>query len=825
MLRQNRSAGRDCSWTAPHRRLRVEPLEDRRLLAITVDTLLDVVDDGDGVTSLREAIATANSTSENEINFSVTGEISIGSELPAISSDLTIEGPGPELLRIDAGNGLDGEFGTGDGWRIFLISDGDGGSELDVTLTGLTLTGGDTPNGVDDSPQINGPAGGAVASLENLTVIDSVISGNATGDGANSSAAFGIGGTGGYGGGIFAGYGRLRVLSSTISGNKTGTNGFGTVQDGRGGQGGGIAAINATVEIMSSVISDNTTAGRSAYGGGVATAYANLMVSESLIIGNSTDGSFASGGGIGHRFGNLTIENSTIANNQAQGNGAGGGGVYARIPEVYGVAKLSASTISGNTTTEAEGGGVESRAYSMTLNSVTITRNSAPIGNGGGVASFGGNYGQVQIANSIIASNGQDDLANTSDFGNPFVSGGYNLVGDVEQSSDILDAFNQPGDSVGIVSPLLAPLADNGGPTQTHALLPGSPALDAGRAMFVNVAREGVANQSSDFDDEFLANRAIDGNTATPTHTLIDDSNPHWQVELAAEHTISEIVLHNRDDCCQSRLRDITVQILDNFDNVVFTSELLNPENVLGGSMVNVGPETLHLDLVELTGSAVAGRKVLVTRTPDPDFSGSGGVGPVGEENVLSLGEVEIFAVDQRGRPRVVDGGSGLRQDIGAYEAQTSPTLLLGDADNNFVVEGGDLLAVTNNFGSTGMANGLLLGDANDDGSVDGGDLLAVTNNFGSTAGQTAAAIVSDEASDEAFAVYPEVTIAVKKQAVRLAEASGSLSTNAARDELLLLAAESVVSQRDDGFMETDLNEEESQAAAAETIFEVPPLV
>lgn len=59
--------------------------------------------------------------------------------------------------------------------------------------------------------------------------------------------------------------------------------------------------------------------------------------------------------------------------------------------------------------------------------------------------------------------------------------------------------------------------------------------------------------------------------------------------------------------------------------------------------------------------------------------------------------------------------------------------VLFGDADNDLAVSGSDLLAVTNNFGNTGPADGLLLGDADDDGAVSGSDLLAVTNNFGST--------------------------------------------------------------------------------------------
>jgi len=61
--------------------------------------------------------------------------------------------------------------------------------------------------------------------------------------------------------------------------------------------------------------------------------------------------------------------------------------------------------------------------------------------------------------------------------------------------------------------------------------------------------------------------------------------------------------------------------------------------------------------------------------------------------------------------------------------------VLFGDADNDLAVSGSDLLAVTNNFGNTGLDDGLLLGDADDDGAVSGSDLLAVTNNFGNTAG------------------------------------------------------------------------------------------
>lgn len=88
-------------------------------------------------------------------------------------------------------------------------------------------------------------------------------------------------------------------------------------------------------------------------------------------------------------------------------------------------------------------------------------------------------------------------------------------------------------------------------------------------------------------------------------------------------------------------------------------------------------------------------------------------------------------------------------QGVVVYEPFNAVQVLFGDADNDLAVAGSDLLAVTNNFGATGPADGLLLGDADDDGAVAGSDLLAVTNNFGSTlgSGNLQAAAVPEPAS------------------------------------------------------------------------------
>ena len=118
------------------RPLRVELLEDRRLLAVvTVDTDLDVVDFNDGVTSLREAIFATNTVpgaDEIVFDFGHDGPATIlleHGELE-ITDELSITGDGPDLLTIDAQQQS----------RIFNITAETG----DFTIAGMTLTGGQT---------------------------------------------------------------------------------------------------------------------------------------------------------------------------------------------------------------------------------------------------------------------------------------------------------------------------------------------------------------------------------------------------------------------------------------------------------------------------------------------------------------------------------------------------------------------------------------------------------------------------------------------------------------------------------------------------------
>ena len=140
----------------------------------------------------------------------------------------------------------------------------------------------------------------------------------------------------------------------------------------------------------------------------------------------------------------------------------------------------------------------------------------------------------------------------------------------------------------------------------------------------------------------YSSDLAVDGNLGNFTHTCNTDNDATWEVDLGSMEPIGLIVLHNRTSCCGSRLRDITVSILNaDGTQVLFESELLNPENELGA--FPLGPANLTIDLVVETGGTVTGQIVRVKRAWDDDLSGGGDGSNLDEGNVLSLAEVQVF--------------------------------------------------------------------------------------------------------------------------------------------------------------------------------------
>jgi hypothetical protein len=233
-----------------------------------------------------------------------------------------------------------------------------------------------------------------------------------------------------------------------------------TIQHGLAVTGGGISNAG-TLTVSNSIVSGNrvyATGFLFPAGGGISNS-GTLTINKSTLTGNiaSTGSTAAFGGGIyGTNNGTVIINASTLAENSASGSAyhpsGSGGGIFI----ISGVVLISNSTITKNGAS-AQGGGIWGRAK---INNSTISGNSAPSG--------GGIYGTATLQNSIVA----NSVSGANCVGT-IISDGYNL------SSDSSCNLTGPGD-LNNTDPMLGPLQNNGGPTQTMALPSGSPAIDAG---------------------------------------------------------------------------------------------------------------------------------------------------------------------------------------------------------------------------------------------------------------------------------------------------------------------------------------------------------
>jgi hypothetical protein len=191
-----------------------------------------------------------------------------------------------------------------------------------------------------------------------------------------------------------------------------------------------------------------------------------------------------------------------------------------------------------------------------------------------------------------------------------------------------------------------------------------------------NVAPGRPATQSST-NGGYGPQLAVNTNLSDFTHTLAGVNLPAtWEVNLSSNHGIGAVTLWNRANN-RSRLRDITVRIRTADGTATnYTSALLNPENVLGGGGIGAGPANLSLNLTQLTGGLVIGGRIHVTRTPDPDNSGTGGATSTSEPDVLSLAEVEVFAVPMSTTTNGVFAGAFLTDAASAMKNVNATALI-----------------------------------------------------------------------------------------------------------------------------------------------------
>jgi hypothetical protein len=287
-----------------------------------------------------------------------------------------------------------------------------------------------------------GAAGGGIYNAGNLTLSNCIVAGNSAGFGGSGGTTiqgtyYGLGGNGGGGGGIYNA-GSLQLYNSTISGNSAGDGAYNPMRGpgANGGAGGGICGGNLTAN--SCTFSFNS-AGNGGHGGG-----------------SDLNGGEGGNGGLGgaiYGMGSMALTNCTFGGNSAGQAGAGGGG---------GNPPFGSSGPAGQAGT---GAGIYSQASPVLVN-CTITSNRI----GGGVV------GTARLLNTIVALNS----GNPPDVSGAFLSLGHNLIGATNGSSGFPMSGDLVGSSAFPLDPELGPLTNNGGPTLTMALLPGSPAIDAG---------------------------------------------------------------------------------------------------------------------------------------------------------------------------------------------------------------------------------------------------------------------------------------------------------------------------------------------------------
>jgi hypothetical protein len=339
-----------------------------------------------------------------------------------------------------------------------------------VTLQGSTLSG-------NSATWILG-GGGAILNAGTLSINGSTVSGNTapkyggaiynTGSIATISGSTLANNNARYGGAIDnTGAGTVSITGSTLSGDTS------SASTAKGG--GGIfttsSAANA-LTVTGCTLSGNTAA----FEGGALMTYNSIANVSNSTFSNNTA---RYGGGIGDFNSILTISGSTFTGNAASGSGAIGGGLFDK-----GNLTVVNSTFAGNKANS--GGGLF--IQSGTLTNVTVANNeagAAALGNGGGIDQAGGFF--PTLKNTLVAGNfnvagggffQDDDVSGTLAGQNNLISDGTGMTGLTNGTNG-----NQIGNVAGnpyVIDPLLTALGNYGGPTQTMALLPGSPARAAG---------------------------------------------------------------------------------------------------------------------------------------------------------------------------------------------------------------------------------------------------------------------------------------------------------------------------------------------------------
>jgi predicted outer membrane repeat protein len=415
---------------------------------------------GSSTCTFRLAVQNANVNPGSTINVTSGLVIVFGSGNPQIdiNTATTIQTTGAAAATIDGTSAILGVL------RVVATSP--------VTISGLNI---------QNSSKIIG--GGAITTVvgAGLTLNNLTLSGNkcffGSGGAINNSGSLGLhnvsvtnngGATCSFGGGIFTS-GPLMMQGGSVTGNTAAINGGGiyvttgagnsltatgtSITNNTAGQDGGGIYATGPVSLTGANLSNNTaTLGG---GGGMFATAATASLADSTVNGNQSTGS---GGGLAVISSQLTVSRSTFSTNRSHAGALTGlgGGIFMSSSS----GSLTNSTLAGNSADS--GGGLYTGSSSLSVGSATIVGNSAPTGAGVFVAATS----SLGLHNTILAYTPSNCTGSVT-------SQGYNI--DTANTCTLAGPGDQPN-----TDPNLLPLGNNGGSTQTMALLATSPAINAG---------------------------------------------------------------------------------------------------------------------------------------------------------------------------------------------------------------------------------------------------------------------------------------------------------------------------------------------------------
>ncbi|WP_172969347.1 choice-of-anchor Q domain-containing protein, partial [Microcystis aeruginosa] len=405
------------------------PVEKSAPTILTVNTTADQNDgNADNGLSLRDAILIANANPNTEYEIHLTGGLTYTLTSNGVNEDAGKTGD----LDIKSRNNV-------------LYIGAFNGQKATIDASGLL-----------NSDRVFHVLSGGALSLHNVVVTGGITSSSGAGISVNAT-------------------GVLDLYNTTVSGNKA----LGSSSNGGGIQNRGFVYLR-----QGSVVSNNIASGSSSQQGGGVYNSGGTLIAINSTINNNQGGVY--GGGISSVAGSLTLINTTVSGNSA-GNG---GGIRNNGTSIA----LINTTVSGNNASYA-GGGIDSSGDTFNLINSTITNNTVVdtqfVGRGGGgIYSLSTTF---FLKNTIVAgntdnSNNGSDLLSSGLSGAIFNGNNYNLIGDLTGAKGTIGT----GTDIVNSNPGLAPLANYGGLTLTHALLAGSPAINAGNNSLILVDSEDI---------------------------------------------------------------------------------------------------------------------------------------------------------------------------------------------------------------------------------------------------------------------------------------------------------------------------------------------